>query len=76
MTLMIMEPNQLFNLHNYAIHEGYKFDAILIAGARARELQRGHALKTPATAIKVTVQALEEVAAGVLDATEYIAKVR
>ena len=53
-----------------------KFDAILIAGARARELQRGHALKTPTKAVKVTVQALEEVAAGVLDAQEYMAKVK
>jgi len=30
--LMIMEPNQLFNLHNYAMQEGYKYDAILTWG--------------------------------------------
>lgn len=30
--LMIMEPNQLFNLHNYALQEGYKYDVILTWG--------------------------------------------
>ena len=30
--LMIMEPNQLFNLHNYTIQEGHKYDVILTWG--------------------------------------------
>lgn len=30
--LMISEPNQLFNLHNYALAEGYKYDLIVTWG--------------------------------------------
>lgn len=53
---------------------GNRYDLILIAGQRVRELQRGHKPKI-ATKSKPCVAALEEIEAGLIG-REYLKKVK
>jgi len=53
---------------------GNRFDLILIASARVRELRRGHAKQVPGTNSH-TITALKEIEAGLIG-REYLKKVR
>jgi len=53
---------------------GNRFDLVLIAAVRVRELRRGHAKQVPGTN-STTITALQEIEAGLVG-REYLKKVR
>lgn len=57
-------------------HSKSRFDTIIAASYRARELSNGHMPLVNTKSVTNTVKALEEIAAGKINVEEYVAKLR